>query len=131
ALDVQPTFLVVPEYGVTSVIASRDLRIRVGDTIGLDGKIIVQRGQATDVFGRDYDIAQNEILSFEGSIDPRVDLEMSHQFLDMRLIVSVRGLLSDADFLHPRFRSEGTNRGYSEGELFGFFLGGDPSDAAA
>jgi hypothetical protein len=128
---IEPTAIRVPEYGVTAAVKTSDLRLLVGDTIGLEGKIYVERGAADDIFGRRYQIERNAIVTFERTLDPVVDLAMSSQLGDLLLNVKVQGKPSDADFPKLTFASDPPGR-YNEGELFGFFLGGEPGgDAAA
>lgn len=124
------TAIDVEEYGVKgSIVAREPLRLRIGDAVGLDGKISVEYGTADDIFGRSYEIEPNELVSFDGTIDPEVDLQLTHRFPDLTLRVIVQGRLSDADFPKPQFTADGGN--YSESELFGFFLGGDPGGTSA
>ncbi len=124
------TTIDVAEYGVKgAIIANEPLRLLLGDHIGLDGKISIEYGTANDIFGRSYEIEQNDLVNFDGTIDPTIDLQLTHRFPELTLRVSVQGRLSDADFPTARFTADqGT---YSEAELFGFFLGGDPGGTAA
>ena len=124
------TTIDVAEYGVKgAIIANEPLRLLLGDHIGLDGKISIEYGTANDIFGRSYELEQNELVSFDGTIDPTIDLQLTHRFPELTLRVSVQGRLSDADFPTARFTADQGN--YSEAELFGFFLGGDPAGTAA
>lgn len=124
------TSIDVAEYGVRgAIIANEPLRLLLGDHIGLDGKISIEYGTANDIFGRSYEIEQNDLVNFDGTIDPTIDLQLTHRFPELTLRVSVQGRLSDADFPTARFTADqGT---YSEAELFGFFLGGDPGGTTA
>ncbi len=124
------TTIDVAEYGVKgAIIANQPLRLLLGDHIGLDGKISIEYGTANDIFGRSYEIEQNDLVNFDGTIDPTIDLQLTHRFPELTLRVSVQGRLSDNDFPTARFTADqGT---YSEAELFGFFLGGDPGGTAA
>lgn len=124
-VNILSTRIEVEEYGVVASVKSRDLELIVGDTIGLEGKIVVEYGVADDVFGRQYRIRENEIVRFDGTIDPEIALYMTHQFPDLLLTMSVTGRLSDKKFPNPHFESDQGNR-YDESELFGFFLGGAP-----
>jgi autotransporter translocation and assembly factor TamB len=124
-IRIEPTSIRVPEYGVTAAVKTSDLRLLVGDTIGLEGKIYVERGAADDIFGRRYQIERNAIVTFERTLDPVVDLAMASQIRDLLLNVKVQGKPSDADFPKLTFASDPPGR-YTEGELFGFFLGGEP-----
>ena len=124
------TRIEVEEYGVTASIRSRGLSVEVGDTIGLRGKIVVEYGDADDIFGRQYRIEPNELVSFDGTIDPIINLRLTHQFPDLLLIFKVDGRLSDDDFPTATFDSDPAGK-YSQSELFGFFLGGSPSGASS
>lgn len=123
------TTIDVAEYGVKgAIIANEPLRLLLGDHIGLDGKISIEYGTANDIFGRSYEIEQNDLVNFDGTIDPTIDLQLTHRFPDLTLRVTVQGRLSDNDFPTARFTADQGN--YSEAELFGFFLGGDPGGTA-
>ncbi|MBA2539321.1 MAG: translocation/assembly module TamB domain-containing protein [Deltaproteobacteria bacterium] len=125
-LFVDSTQIEVEQFGVTAAVMAREpLRLRIGDTIGLDGKISVIYGSAKDLFGRKYEIEQNDIVFFDGTIDPIIDLQMSTQMREMRLTVIVQGALSDPRFPDPRFVAEPAGQ-YNRDQLFGFFLGGEP-----
>jgi hypothetical protein len=122
---VLPTPIEVEEYGVRGSVRSRDLRIAVGDTIGLRGKIVVEYGVADDIFGRQYRIEPTEAVSFDGTIDPEIDLRLVHEFPSMVLTAMIQGRLSAEDFPHLEF--EGNPRGkYGSDQLFAFFAGADP-----
>ena len=130
-LHIASTEIIVEEYGVIgSVIARQPLRLRVGDAIGLDGEISVEYGTASDIFGRDYELEQNEIVRFDGTIDPYIDLQLFHRFPELRLGVQVQGRLSDPGF-PPKPTFTGDQGNYTEDQLFGFFLGADPGGAAS
>ncbi|HEU0033027.1 MAG TPA: translocation/assembly module TamB domain-containing protein [Kofleriaceae bacterium] len=129
-VHVASTPITVEEWGVQASVRSKRLKLLVGDAIGLDGKLAVEYGTANDVFGRQYRIEPTDIVTFEGTIDPEVDLEMTHQFPALTLEVKVRGKVSDPDF--PQLVFEDDQGRYGQGELLAFFLGGDPSgDASA
>jgi hypothetical protein len=129
---VESTQIDVEEYGVKGAVATRSpLRLLIGDAVGLDGKIWIEYGTAADIFGRSYEIEQNDIVSFnDGTIEPTVNLQMSHAFPDMLLIMKVQGRPSDADFPALKFEADPPGN-HSEGELFGFFLGGDPGGSVS
>ncbi len=129
-LHIASTEIIVLEYGVVaSVVARQPLQLRVGDAIGLDGAISVEYGTASDIFGRDYEIEQNDIVRFDGTIDPFIDLKLSHRFPELTLGVEVTGQLSDPKFPPaPRFTADQGN--YTEDQLAGFFLGADPGGGA-
>ncbi len=115
----------VEEYGVRGSIRSRDLTIAVGDTIGLRGKIVVEYGIADDIFGRQYQIEPTEAVSFDGTIDPEIDVRLVHEFPSLVLTAIIEGRLSDPEF--PTLDFEANPRGkYTRDQLFAFFAGADP-----
>jgi hypothetical protein len=133
-IHLEPTEIDVDEYagqkiGVrASVVTRRPLRLRLGDAVGLDGKISIEYGSVGDIFGRRYEIEPNELVTFDGTIDPAIDLKLTHRFPDLTLIVKVQGRPSEDDFPHATFEADPPGR-YGESDLFGFFLGGEPGGA--
>ena len=120
-----PTPVEVEEYGVRGSIRSRDLSIAIGDTIGLRGKIVIEYGVADDLFGRQYRIEPTEAVSFDGTIDPEIDVRLVHEFPSLVLTALIQGRLSAEDF--PRLEFEANPRGkYGRDQLFAFFAGADP-----
>jgi len=95
------------------------LQLAIGtDGIALDGTIEARRGEVT-VFDRRYTL-QNAAVTFDGGLDPQVDVQMSHDFTELTLQVAIKGRLSDPELqLTPV-------AGYTEGQLLGFLLGGAP-----
>jgi hypothetical protein len=128
-LHVEKTTIEVEEFGANAAVASRQpLQLRIGDAVGLDGKIWVLYGDAKDLFGRRYEIEQNDIVSFDGTIDPTINLQMSTALRDLRLTVRVTGALSDPGFPGPdsvEFTADPAGQ-WNRDQLFGFFLGGEP-----
>jgi translocation and assembly module TamB len=101
------------------------LTIQVGKTIGLTGGINIVRGTVGDLFGRLYR-AEGK-LTFDGTIDPLLDIKLSHPFSEMTLTAELTGRLSKPD--PPKFTGSPI---YSQDQLAGFFLGGEPGgDPAA
>ncbi len=130
-IHIASTPIDVLEYGVKgSIVAHRPLRVQLGDSIGLDGKISVEYGSADDIFGHQYEISPTDLVSFDGTIDPTIDLEMTHSFRDFTMLVRAKGRLSDPDFPKLTFSAEPAGN-YTESELFGFFLGGEPGGEAS
>ena len=119
-----PTLVNVPIIERAKATAAGRVRVSVGDTIGMDGEILVDRGEA-EVLGRKYDVDLGQI-GFDGTIDPLFDLKLSHEFETEGVTTSVRfaGRLSEIDTLEPEFTSDPGS--YSQSQLFGFFLGGTP-----
>ncbi len=119
-----PTLIKVPIVQRAKATAAGKVRVAVGDTIGMDGEILIDRGE-TEILGRKYEIELGQV-GFDGTIDPLFDLKLSHEFESEGVTTFVRfaGRLSEIDTLEPEFTSDpGT---YSQSQLFGFFLGGTP-----
>ena len=127
-IDLEPTRIDAPDiegqFSVRGEIEGgrgRDrLTLSYGDSIGLVGSIVIVRADA-ELFGRRYNTESNSHISFDGDLDPRLAIEATHEFPDLALTAVVSGRLSDPK---PSFRSAPAT--YSEGQLLGFFLGGDP-----
>lgn len=73
------------------------------------------------LFGRRYQIAR-AALSFDGPLDPAVDAELRHDFSHLTLTAMVTGRTSK-----PQFHFRSSPADYTEAQLLGFFLGGNPS----
>lgn len=87
--------------------------------VGVLGNINVSRG-ILDLFNRRYTI-DKAALNFDGSPDPRLDVRITHDFPEVTTITEVRGRMSKPELI---LSSEpGT---YSQAELLGFLLGGEP-----
>lgn len=99
------------------------LTARIGtDGILIAGPIEARRGDVM-VFDRRYLLAHARVV-FEGDIDPRLDIEMSHEFPDMTMTVSISGHLTD-----PKIDFASSSGAYTQGQMFGFLLGGTPGSA--
>lgn len=119
-----PTLINVPIIERAKATAAGKVTVSVGDTIGMDGEILIDRGE-TEILGRKYEVDLGQI-GFDGTIDPLFDLKLSHEFEQEGVTTYVRfaGRLSEIDTLEPEFTSDpGT---YQRSQLFGFFLGGTP-----
>lgn len=119
-----PTLINVPIVERAKATAAGKVRVSIGDTIGMDGEILVDSGE-TEILGRKYEVDLGQV-GFDGTIDPLFDLKLSHEFEQEGVTTFVRfaGRLSEIDTLEPEFSSDpGT---YSQSQLFGFFLGGRP-----
>jgi autotransporter translocation and assembly factor TamB len=97
------------------------LRVTVDDDaeLGLVGELALQRG-VLDLFRRRYTI-DHAALRFDGTTDPLVDVRIAYDFPDVTTITEVSGRLSDPDLMLSS--SPAT---YSQTELLGFLLGGEP-----
>jgi hypothetical protein len=101
--------------------ASGQLHLEVGQGVTLTGSLSTEKG-AADVLGRRYQI-DHAVVDFEGSYDPRLDIRLIHDFKTMSLTVDVVGTS-----LVPDLRFKGDPANYSQGQLFAFFMGAEPSD---
>jgi len=90
-----------------------------GESIGLVGTIAADRGDL-DLFGHRYYV-ERAAVSFDGSIDPLLDVRITHDFPEVTTITQVRGRVSAPELI---MSSDPGN--YSQGQLLGFLLGGDP-----
>lgn len=117
--------------GLTGVLQTEHLQLSIGDSIGLTGAVQVESDDV-EVLGRRYLVEPTRGgpsgLAFDGTIDPRVQIAMSYAFPELTLHVDVSGRLSKLD--PPRFSSDPPGL-YTQDQLFGFFLGGEPSTDAA
>lgn len=97
------------------------LRIEVADDLelGIDGQLSLSRG-VVELFSRRYEV-DNAAVVFDGSTDPRLDIRITHDFPQAVFIAEVRGRLSDPDLA---LSSQPAH--YSQAELLGFLLGGQP-----
>ncbi|HET9622697.1 MAG TPA: translocation/assembly module TamB domain-containing protein [Kofleriaceae bacterium] len=91
-----------------------------GDELGILGSINAESGDL-DLFGRRYYL-DRAAVSFDGPIDPLLDVRITHEFPDFTTITSVRGRVSK-----PELTLASDPGTYSQGELLGFLLGGDPA----
>lgn len=124
-IDLQPTKILVDDTDFTfDGIASGTLKLEVGDGIGLDGTISTERGRV-DVLGRHYRL-DHGIIDFDGSLDPRLDIRMMHDFRSMTLTVDIGGRSSE-----PDLRLSSDTGAYSQSQLLAFLAGATPSDDPA
>jgi len=90
-----------------------------GDSVGLFGSIEADRGDL-DLFGRRYYVERAGV-HFDGSTDPLLDVRITHEFADVTTITEVHGRASQ-----PELVMQSDPPSYSQGQLLGFLLGGDP-----
>ena len=120
-VDVKPVTITVPEFAVDAVAGGK-VTVSVGETVGLDGEMRVERGSA-DLFGHRYRVELGQLV-FDGTTDGLLDLKLAHDFSDATTFVRFAGRLSALAGQEPEFSSEPGV--YSQGQLLGFFLGGEP-----
>jgi translocation and assembly module TamB len=120
-----PTRLHAPDVvdsvglGGNGYLSSPKLRVLVGDTLGVSGTVAIDDAYV-DLLSRRYLLESSELV-FDGTIDPQLWIQMTHEFPELTLNVTVGGRMSAPD---PRFSSE--PGGYSHDQLLGFFVGGEP-----
>ncbi len=90
------------------------------ESVGIVGTIEADRGDL-DLFGRRYQV-ERAAVRFDGSTDPLLDMRISHDFPEVTTVTQVRGRLSKPELIMS------SNPGmYSQGQLLGFLLGGEPT----
>lgn len=88
-------------------------------SVGIVGTVEADRADL-DLFGRRYDVEQAAV-HFDGTTDPLLDVRITHDFSEVSTITSVRGRLSKPELIMS------SDPGiYSQGQLLGFLLGGEP-----
>jgi translocation and assembly module TamB len=91
-----------------------------GDAIAMYGGIEADRGDL-DLFGRRYYIERAGV-HFDGPLDPLLDVRITHDFPDVTTVTEIRGRASN-----PELFMSSDPGNFSQGQLLGFLLGGDPS----
>jgi translocation-and-assembly-module (TAM) inner membrane subunit TamB-like protein len=94
-----------------------------GEAIGMFGGIEADHGDL-DLFGRRYYVDRAGVR-FDGSLDPLLDLRITHDFSDVTTITEVHGRASK-----PELTMSSDPGTYTQGELLGFLLGGEPGGDA-
>ena len=95
-----------------------------GDAIGLVGGIEAYRGDL-DLFGHRY-LVERAAARFDGSLDPLLDVVITHDFPEVTTITTVRGRVSKPELIMSSDPSI-----YSQSQLLGFLLGGEPNGEPA
>jgi hypothetical protein len=121
ALDVQPVLITVPEFAVDALGGGK-VTVSVGDTLGLDGELLIERGSA-DLFGHRYRVELGQLV-FDGTTDGLLDLKLAHDFPEVTTYVRFAGRISELSGKEPELTSDPGL--YTKGQLLGFFLGGEP-----
>ncbi len=88
-------------------------------SVGMLGEISAQSGDV-DLFDRRYHVEQASV-TFDGTIDPLLSIRLTHDFNAVTTITIVRGRLSA-----PELTMASDPGSYSQAELLGFLLGGEP-----
>jgi hypothetical protein len=125
SVDVRPMKIVVDDLDFKfNGVASGKLKLELGSSIGLDGTLATERGNV-DVLGRRYRL-DHGVVDFDGTLDPRLDIRMMHDFRSLTLTVDILGRSSE-----PDLRLSADAGGYSQGQLLAFLAGATPSDDPA
>jgi hypothetical protein len=127
-----PWLVLDVHLGTTTVVASSlevvddaratvsgQVRVSVGDGYALEGQLDTEDGDIA-LMGHRYTIDRGTLV-FDGSLDPLLDIKMIHEFPQVTLIAQLSGRLSSPQ---PKLSSEPAT--YTQGQLLGFFAGGEP-----
>ncbi len=128
APPVKPTLIANIKIGPTRVeseelrgIIRGNLKVTAdANSIGLLGSIEADRGDL-DLFGRRYRV-ERAAVRFDGGIDPILDIWLVFDFPEVSTLTTVHGRLSK-----PRLTMSSNPGSYSQGQLLGFLLGGEPT----
>jgi translocation and assembly module TamB len=102
--------------------ASGKLVVAVGgESIGVDGTISAERGDL-QLFGQLSELDRGEV-TFDGTLDPMLDLRVSRDLDSITVTASVSGRASK-----PQINFEADTGTYSQGDLLAMFVGGQPSE---
>ncbi len=102
-------------------LAGGNLRVTIDEDreVGVIGFLSLTRG-VLDLFNRRYQVDKAR-LQFDGSTDPELDVRITHDFPEVTTITEVHGRMSK-----PELVLSSTPAQYSQAELLGFLLGGEP-----
>jgi len=90
-----------------------------GEGMSIEGAVWIDQADL-DLFDRRYNV-DRAAVHFDGSADPVLDVRITHDFPDVETITEVRGRLSQ-----PKLVMSSDPGTYSQEELLGFLLGGEP-----
>lgn len=93
-----------------------------GESVSLFGGIEADRGDL-DLFGHRYQVERAGV-HFDGPLDPVLDVRISHDFPEVTTVTQIRGRAS-----HPELVMQSDPGTYSQDQLLGFLLGGEPAGA--
>ena len=122
-----PLFLVTLDLRSTSVeskefrgVVRGRLELRAdGESIAMYGGASAERGDL-DLFGRRYIVDHAEV-HFDGPLDPLLDIRITYDFPEVTTVTEVHGRASK-----PELSMSSDPGTYSQGQLLGFLLGGEP-----
>lgn len=105
---------------VRGILGGR-LRVTLGanSEVGVVGNVHLSRG-VLELFGRRY-VVDRAALHFDGSRDPVLDIRITHDFPEVTTVTEVRGRMTK-----PELTMTSDPAQYSQAELLGFLLGGEP-----
>jgi hypothetical protein len=99
------------------------IELRVdGESVALFGGIEADRGDL-DLFGHRYQVERAGVY-FDGPLDPVLNVSISHDFPEVTTVTHVRGRAS-----RPELVLQSDPGTYSQDQLLGFLLGGEPAGA--
>lgn len=102
-------------------VNARRLKLSVGKTVGIEGTVDLERGEV-EIVERPYQLEPGpEKLRFDGTTDALLAIRLTHEFPSVTLIADVGGRISK-----PALRLSSQPGTYSQGQLLGFFAGGEP-----
>ncbi|MFT3692773.1 MAG: translocation/assembly module TamB domain-containing protein [Kofleriaceae bacterium] len=90
------------------------------DSMGVRGEITATSGDL-DLFDRRYRV-EHAGVTFDGTVDPMLSVRITYDFPDVETVTEVRGRLSK-----PELVLSSDPGLYSQAELLGFLLGGEPN----
>ncbi|HEX7843660.1 MAG TPA: translocation/assembly module TamB domain-containing protein, partial [Kofleriaceae bacterium] len=91
-----------------------------GEAIALLGGVEADGGDL-ELFGRRYAV-ERAAVRFDGSLDPLLDVRITHDFPEVTTVTQVHGRASK-----PELEMSSDPGTYSRGQLLGFLLGGEPA----
>ena len=121
-VQINPTYLKSEE--LRGVVKGQLTITADAGAVGIVGRVEADRGDL-DLFGRRY-LVERAMARFDGSTDPLLDVVITHDFPEVTTITSVRGRLSK-----PELIMSSEPGIYSQGQLLGFLLGGEPNGEPA
>ena len=95
------------------------LTFSLGDGIAIDGSLAASNADV-DLLGRRY-IVERTAVTFDGTFDPLLDIQLSYDFPTTTLYAKISGRLTK-----PKVDLSSSPANYTQDELFGFFIGGSP-----
>jgi hypothetical protein len=121
-VQIGPTYIKSEE--LRGIIRGKVTVTADAESVGIVGAIEAYRGDL-DLFGRRY-LVERAAARFDGPPDPLLDIVITHDFPELTTVTSVRGRLSKPELIMSSEPSL-----YSQGQLLGFLLGGEPNGEPA